>query len=308
MPEPVNNLLYNSARWDGFAFREGDIIIATPGKCGTTWIQRIVSLLIFDSPELPAPMAKLSPWLDMNTRAIDDVLGDLEAQTHRRFVKSHLDYSLLPHHNDVTYISSGRDPRDVAISWAHHIDNVNFEALFAQRAAAVGMDDLADMAPEGAPLMTGSLRDRTWAWLDDAASGLGGLVGHVRSFWDERDQPNVVVLHYADLQADLVGQMVGLAARLGIERSRERIEELAAYASFEAMKNDAPNTAPNSDQGLWLDTSNFFASGTSGQWRDVLTDPGDEARFAQTMANAADPELAAWLVAGSAATDRVGRH
>lgn len=301
MPEAVSNLLYNSARWDGFSFRDGDIVIATPGKCGTTWIQRIVSLLIFDSAELPAPMAKISPWLDMNTRAIDEVLADLEAQTHRRFIKSHLDFSLLPHHDNVTYITSGRDPRDVAISWAHHIDNVDFEALFSQRAAAVGLDDLADMPPEEPPPMGGSLRDRTWAWLEDANSGLGGLVGHVRSFWDERGKPNVVVLHYADLQADLVGQMAALAERLGIERSRERIEELAAYASFDAMKNDAPNTAPNGDQGLWLDTANFFASGTSGQWREVLTDPDDQQRFERVLREAADSELADWLVAGSLA-------
>jgi len=51
--------------------------------------QRIVSLLIFDSPDLYAPMAHISPWLDMNTRPVDDVLHELDAQTHRRFVKSH---------------------------------------------------------------------------------------------------------------------------------------------------------------------------------------------------------------------------
>ncbi|HEX4904477.1 MAG TPA: hypothetical protein VFU93_03425, partial [Acidimicrobiales bacterium] len=60
-------LMSDSARWDGFELREGDIIIDTPVKSGTTWMQMCVALLIFQTPDLPKPMAELSPWLDMLT-------------------------------------------------------------------------------------------------------------------------------------------------------------------------------------------------------------------------------------------------
>jgi hypothetical protein len=79
----------DSARWKGFAFRPGDIAISTPPKCGTTWTQMLCALLAFDTADLPRPLAEISPWLDMQTRSLDSVVADLQAQTHRRFIKTH---------------------------------------------------------------------------------------------------------------------------------------------------------------------------------------------------------------------------
>jgi aryl sulfotransferase len=299
MAEPVNNVLYNSARWDGFPFRDGDIVISTPAKCGTTWTQRIVSLLIFDSPELDRPMARISPWVDMNTRPLDDVVAELDAQTHRRFMKSHLAFDLLPHDDRVTYITVGRDPRDVAISMANHLDNVDMEKFIGERIAAVGMEDLADMTPDDLPNLSGSPVERFWRWIEeDGDNGLEGVVGHLRSFWDHRDDPNVVLLHYADLQRDLVGQMAYLAERLGIERSRDRLAELAPFASFDEMKSAAETTAPNGDQTFWKSTSDFFRNGTSGQWRALISDD-DVPRYEKRLHELADGDLARWLETGS---------
>jgi len=47
--------VFDSSRWDGFELRPGDIIVATPPKCGTTWTQMICALLILQEPELPVP-------------------------------------------------------------------------------------------------------------------------------------------------------------------------------------------------------------------------------------------------------------
>ena len=59
----------DSARWLGFRFRPGDIVISTRRRTGTTWMQMICALLIFQRPELPAPLWHLSPWLDHQDRA-----------------------------------------------------------------------------------------------------------------------------------------------------------------------------------------------------------------------------------------------
>src|SRR6187455_2669747 len=75
-----HSLITDSARWEGFAFREGDIVISTPPKCGTTWTQMICALLIFQTPELTLPLDTLSPWIDMVTRARTEVFADLQAQ------------------------------------------------------------------------------------------------------------------------------------------------------------------------------------------------------------------------------------
>src|SRR5215210_6359342 len=67
------SIVADSGRWDGFAFRPGDIVISTPAKCGTTWTQMLCALLIFDGPAFPAPLGDVSPWLDMNIRPLAEL-------------------------------------------------------------------------------------------------------------------------------------------------------------------------------------------------------------------------------------------
>lgn len=43
--------ILDSRRWQRYRPRADDIIIATYPKCGTTWMQRIVGLLVFQTPE-----------------------------------------------------------------------------------------------------------------------------------------------------------------------------------------------------------------------------------------------------------------
>ena len=41
--------MVDSARWNGFEFRDDDIVIATYAKSGTTLTQQIVAQLVFDA-------------------------------------------------------------------------------------------------------------------------------------------------------------------------------------------------------------------------------------------------------------------
>src|SRR6516165_2170835 len=81
----------DSTRWDGFRPRDDDIVITTAYKAGTTWTQRIVAALLFDGEDLPDGLGALSPWIDARfIDPVDVVLEKVEAQRHRRFLKSHL--------------------------------------------------------------------------------------------------------------------------------------------------------------------------------------------------------------------------
>jgi aryl sulfotransferase len=64
----------DSARWERFAFRPDDVIISTPSKCGTTWMQMIVGMLLLNRTDLGAPISSISPWLDMLIHTDDDVV------------------------------------------------------------------------------------------------------------------------------------------------------------------------------------------------------------------------------------------
>src|SRR5437763_2644109 len=136
------SLVSDSQRWDGFRFRDDDIVISTPPKCGTTWMQMLCALVVFQTPELPGQLTDLSPWLDIQTAVRDDVVAALGAQQHRRFIKSHTPLDGLPFDERVTYICVGRDPRDAAISSHHHLDSMNREVLVRARQAAMGPDGL----------------------------------------------------------------------------------------------------------------------------------------------------------------------
>src|ERR1700690_701421 len=95
----------DSGRWLGFPFRDGDIVISTRSKTGTTWVQMICALLIFGTPELPAPLAELSPWLDHLIEPRDAVYARLAAQEgHRRFIKTHTPLDGIPVDPRATYL------------------------------------------------------------------------------------------------------------------------------------------------------------------------------------------------------------
>jgi hypothetical protein len=132
--------MYGSSRWDGFELRPGGIIISTPPKCGTTWTQMICALLILQEPEFALPPDTLSPWIDMVTRARADVLADLEAQTHRRLIKTRTPLDGIPDDPAVTCICVGWDPRDAGLSMGRQIGNTDIGAFLSQRERAAAVD------------------------------------------------------------------------------------------------------------------------------------------------------------------------
>ncbi len=107
----------DSLRWNFFAPRSDDIVVATSYKAGTTWVQAIVGNLIFSGKPPAIPIDEISPWLDSRLFPLELVLTGLERQTHRRSIKTHLPLDSLPFHQATKYLYVGRDPRDVFMSY-----------------------------------------------------------------------------------------------------------------------------------------------------------------------------------------------
>jgi aryl sulfotransferase len=288
------SVVADSARWKHFAFRRGDIVISAPIKCGTTWVQMICALLIFQKPMFPSTLDRISPWLDTLMRPLAEVLNDLEAQKHRRFVKSHTPLDGLPFEEDVIYICVGRDPRDVALSLDNHMSNLNVNKMLS----ALGLGHLPELTPDGRTVRSGSERERFWLWVDATSTpGLKAMVHHLTTFWEARERQNVVLLHYDDLKANLQGQMRHLAGRLDLGVPEELWPGLVRAATFEEMRRRADEIVPNSNARVWHDNARFFNKGTSGQWKHLLSN--DELRRYQTrIMEFAAPDLAAWIHRG----------
>lgn len=304
-PRPrYRSIIADSARWDGFALRPGDIVVSTPPKSGTTLVQMLCALLIFDGPDFPAPLEQMSPWLDAYFRPLPEVNASLAAQRHRRIIKTHTPLDGLPIHAGVTYLVVGRDPRDVAVSYMYHVANLDFGRFLELRAAAIG-DDALDELP-----MRRLSPHNPAGWFHDfsteASPGtpptLASVLHHLNSGWQRQDAPNVALLHYADLTTDLAGEILRLAAILGIVCTPERARDLAQEASLERMRARASSIAPSASQGPWKDVSAFFRHGGCGEWRALFA-ASDLAAYDARVAEHVGPDLAAWVHSGWRALD-----
>ncbi len=292
------NRMTDSRRWDGFKPRAGDIIISTPPKCGTTWMQMICALLIFQKPRLERKLSDLSMWLDMPLKPVEAVFAALESQPHRRFIKTHTPLDGIPYFDNITYLFVARDPRDAFISMGNHRKNMKPEML-----AEMLRDAEARNVPLPAPQSDARAAFRAWI----GASGVPApgeplehnVLHHADTFWKFRHLPNIHLFHYSDMKADLDGQMRRVAAALGIAINEMIWPELAAAAGFERMKENAETLAPGSihaDQ--WVDKAAFFNTGEHGQWRGILGDT-ELVAYRQAMDALREPELAHWLENGS---------
>lgn len=293
-----DHMFFDSARWEKFEHRPGDILVCTSYKSGTTWTQMICALLVHQTRDLPAPLAEMSPWLEMRLDAIDDIAVTFEAQDHTRIVKTHTPLDGLPWRDDTQYIFCGREPRDVFMSLQNHLDNSNMdrigELLIAQGIDFTPPPDLPDdVNKRFAIWMTESFFD----WEKDGIPFWSHLA-HGETFWNHRHQPNIHFLHYADLKRDLEGEMRGLAERLKIDVPEEKWPDLVKAATFEDMKKNAHRTAPDTNHGIWVSNKQFFNKGSNEQWRGVLSDESIKL-YEDHSRQRYDPVYLDWLERGS---------
>lgn len=287
--------LADSARWEGFEFRTGDVVVTTPPKCGTTWMQMMCALLIFQDPNLPKPLDTLSPWLEIRVQRRDEVFAELAGQRHRRLIKSHTPLDGIPVVDGVTYISVGRDPRDACVSLRNHMANTDFAA--AAKALAQAGDSLSGSLQAPPTDLAEFIR---WWTNDDTppTEAFGTLrynLHHLDTCWRPPAGAKVELFHYDDMRADLDGQMRRLASTLETDVPASQWPALVSAASFGQMRSRADAiVGPNP---TLRDAAGFFHRGSSGQWREVMTEP-DLRRYDERVAELAEPDLAKWVHTG----------
>jgi aryl sulfotransferase len=274
----------DSARWERFAFRPDDVIISTPSKCGTTWMQKIVGMLLLDRTDLGAPISSLSPWLDMLIRTDEDVFGLLEAQRHRRFIKTHTPLDGLPRLPSVTYLTVIRHPLDVAMSDLDHADNERVDRLVELRAAVVGDEPPAEGPSDDSPEEPGEFL--RWFIDNDKEPTGSGPYG---------------LADYADLWADRDGEMRRVAAALDVEVAEDRWPSFVEAAGIESMRARAGDTAPEVASGIWRSPERFFRVGGTRDWASHL-DERDIAHFDERLRDLAG-DATDWVLKGRVALD-----
>ena len=291
----------DSRRWDGYVPTPGDIIIATAPKCGTTWMQQIVSSLIFQDA-IPRALPAISPWIDQRFRTpAAEMFATVAAQSHRRFLKSHLPVDGLPIHDEVRYIHVARDGRDALMSMHNHF--TGFSDATMEQLDRCGLTDPSIARPYPRLPADPAAFFRLWMSTPCIAGQSDGMTGPSFfdlevGYWAARRRPNFLLVHFNDLRADLDGEMRRIAAFLQIDVNQDIWPDLMGAAGFAAMQKAGETLMPHT-RTMFRDggAQRFFNKGTNGRWRDVLTD-ADLALYDAKIREKFSPGLAAWLEGG----------
>ena len=289
MPWPKKNreiqsAVMDSTRWNGFAFRDDDIVIATWPKSGTTWMQQIVSQLIFRGAE-GIPIERVSLWVDCLLYP-PELLQALEAQTHRRFVKTHLPLDTLVFSPKAKYIYVARDGRDYVWSAYNHSTSMKQE-----------LQDRARASEARPPEVTADPVQFFRFWLENGSVIFGDFWLYQQQWWDARGLPNLLLVHYNNLKSDLPGQMRRVADFIGIQIEDELWPVLVEHCTFEYMKKHGATLVPIADSMFQRGADDFIHKGTNGRWRDMLTQE-DIDKYERLAKERLTPDCAHWLATG----------
>ena len=164
-------------------------------------------------------------------------------KTHNRRAKA-FGLGLIPPALTRSAIYILRNPLDMVLSYARQYGHT---AEFA--AAAIGREDNSIAGANGT-----------------VTQYLGSWSGHVKSWARGRGFP-VLVLRYADMQADAEDAFSRVLKHIGVPPDPERVARAVRFSSFDELRKQEEATgfierSPN--------TERFFHSGGSGQWRDEL--------------------------------------
>lgn len=246
--------------------RDGDIILASFPKCGSTWMQYIVlSLLNNGDVEGIVPLQQ-APFLDhlmlrnairkgktKGMYSIENVQSALDAgvlgdrpPAARRVFKTHRPIDSLLWEGGVNGVTPGakiilfhRNPKDVAISWFHqNVSNHRYKPDQLDDFVHHFLSDTVIFYPNICSF---------WLWY--------------ANWWKfAKDNPAVLVIPYEDLKRDLPAGIRRIAAHIGIEASDDLIRRVSQAAVFDSMKeNLAGQKVPKLRRGV------------AGGWRDYLS-------------------------------------
>ena len=280
---------FDSTRWNDFPFREGDVVVATYAKSGTTWMQQIVGQLIFNGAE-GIPIMDIAPWVDFRIIPFDEMMAGIEAQEHRRSFKTHLPADKLVMSPKAKYIHVSRDGRDTLWSlYQHH--SMYTPAMYEMVNETPGrVGPKIDPPPD-------DIIEYFHRWLDEDGFPYHPFFSHNQSWWDVRELPNVLLVHFNNLKADLPGEIRRIANFLEIDIDEEKFPAIVEHCTFDYMKVHANEFSALMEQVFDGGGSSFINKGTNGRWRDRLS-PEDVRKYEEYASREMSPECAKWIATG----------
>ncbi|XP_045140194.1 sulfotransferase 1E1 isoform X1 [Echinops telfairi] len=255
----VNGLLIYKdfvINWDqvqAFQARPDDLVIATYPKSGTTWISEIIDVIYKDGNLEKCNedfIFNRVPFLECKKDEVLDGVKQLNHMASPRLVKTHLPVEYLPvsfWEKNCKMIYLCRNAKDVAVSYYY------FHLM------AAGHPNPGTFPEFVEKFMDGDVPYGSW-------------YKHVKSWWEKRDNPNVLFLLYEDLQKDLRKEVIKLYTFLGKEPTEELVHKILNRTSFQEMKkNPTTNYTALPEELFNHKVSPFMRKGCVGDWKNHFT-------------------------------------
>lgn len=242
--------------------------------------------MISGDPNVDAETSLKSPWIDFNVRDNAEVMAGLEAQGHRRHVKTHTPLDGIPVWSELSYITVYRHPIDVYFSALKHARNQKEEIsrqLFPKEYFSEDPSDGFRIFLEGDYFEAASLQ---------------AIVEHYRCTLSREPSESLLRLHYADMLRDLSGTFERIGNHIGISHPPEITAQLVEAATFDSMKANAHRFAPSAGQGNWKDDAAFFDSASSNKWEGQLSEI-ELSEYDNRISEFLTPEERSWIEFGS---------
>ena len=225
-PPWIDDKIQQKIEW-----RDGDIVVSVPPKSGTTWMMNIVHQLRSGGDPAFADIYSEVPWLEFVPRpnsSFDDLVAGFDSMTadRRRAFKTHAAPPTLPFQRpgagpDVRYVVVARNPDEAVASFRPFIDSHSdewFDLWHVEKAGVVGPDFETFFAGMGSHALVPRLFD------------------FVASWWPLRREPNVLLIHYADVKREPDASVRRIADLLGFDVPDSQWPAILEYTSFPWMK------------------------------------------------------------------------
>jgi hypothetical protein len=225
-PPWIDDTIQQRIEW-----RDGDIVVSVPPKSGTTWTMNIVHQLRSGSDARFADLYLEVPWLEFvpsPNSNLDDLVSSFDGMPRdkRRAFKTHAAPPTLPFQRAddgpaVQYIVVARNPDEAVASFRPFIDahsDAWFDLWHVDKTALLGPDFETFFAGMGSHAL------------------VPRIFHFVASWWPLRHEPNVLLIHYADLKREPDASVRRIADFLGFDVPDAQWPAILEYTSFKWMK------------------------------------------------------------------------
>lgn len=244
----IRDRLRDSTIWQQVELRPTDIMICSCYKSGTTLTQQIVNLIINGHDDFVS-LHYLSPWVEKKLSLDNfDRLELIKNLPSPRILKTHLPFTALPYSPQVKYIYLIRDPKDVGLSLYNHYRNRIFETKEKRVEIPDNFNDFWDRWIE-----TG---EPAWSFWE-----------HINIWWNVRDLPNILFVHYNNLINDKIKEIEKIANFLERELDEILQQNILHRSSLEYMKTNSQKF----DLPVKFKPQTFINKGKNGSWQKFLT-------------------------------------